>query len=250
MTHFYIAYKNIIYTEVGMHFFILRRNKITEFFSRYKEHNFLFLLISLLLLFCLWPWIRKFNMGQYLFTSLIFIALFSSSRILIRKNLFSFIIGFFFVFFVIVLKFIDIFHHELTWLIIYTSIIVSVLTSFFTIIIILRHIFNSSKIELNEIYGSVCIYILIGVVWGLMYFLAAELYPNSISPSPNPVDPVGIVPQYVYYSFITLTSSGALNIVAPNFLASILVVGEVIVGQIYPLILISWLVGKLTNLHK
>lgn len=232
-----------------MRFFTFGRKHL-ELNLKHKENNFLFLLIALLLLFCLWPLLKKFYIGHYFFTVLIFIALFSSTRILIRKKIFSFIIGFFFLFLVIALKFLDIFHHELSLFIIYTSIIVSILSSFFTVAIVLKHIFNSKKIELNEIYGSICIYILIGVSWGLMYFLAAELYPNSISPYPDPANPLAILPQYIYYSFITLTSSGAINISSPNFFAGILVVGEVIVGQIYPLVLISWLVGKLTNLHK
>lgn len=233
-----------------MRFFTFGQKHFIELSLKHKENNFLYLLLALLMLFCLWPWLRKFYIGYYFFTVLIFIALFSSSHILIRKKIFSFIIGFFFLFLVITLKFLNIFYHEFSLFIIYTSTIISLLSAFFTMAIVFRRIFNSKKIELNEIYGSICIYILIGVSWGLMYFLAAELYPNSISPTPNPSDPLAILPQYVYYSFITLTSSGALNIVIPNFLAGVLVIGEVIIGQIYPLVLISWLVGKLTNLHS
>jgi voltage-gated potassium channel len=109
-----------------------------------------------------------------------------------------------------------------------------------SIVIAIKHILFSGKITLNKIMGSICIYLLIGVLWGLMYIFISYIEPNSF-------DGLSInnhqTWDYIYYSFVTLTTLGYgdINPIVP--VARSLAYLEAICGQFYLAILVASLVG-------
>lgn len=106
----------------------------------------------------------------------------------------------------------------------------------------IQNIFRSDRVDANVIVGAVCIYLLLGVSWSLIYAFVSLLIPGSFSG-----DITGSIYQqlldFVHFSFVTLTSLGYGDIVPIGATARALATIEVIVGQFYMTILVAGLVA-------
>src|SRR4051794_27330412 len=75
--------------------------------------------------------------------------------------------------------------------------------------IIFRDILKDKRISINEIYGAISVYLLIGVFFGIIFQTVAVFEPKALYFNPTnfrhakPSDG-----DYFYYSFITLTTVG------------------------------------------
>jgi len=100
----------------------------------------------------------------------------------------------------------------------------------------------SDEITGNNIMGSICIFLLLGFIWAIFYLLATEITPTSFS---------GIelttwkqnLPDFIYFSYVTLTTLGYGDILPVSPLARFLVYIEAIVGVFYMAIVVSSLVS-------
>ncbi len=106
--------------------------------------------------------------------------------------------------------------------------------------LILRDILLSREITIDTIRGGICVYLLIGFVWALLYGVTASLDSNAFS---QPIIAVESYGRAVYFSFTTLTTLGYGDIIPVSPLAKMLTNLEAIIGQLYPAILIAILVG-------
>jgi len=100
----------------------------------------------------------------------------------------------------------------------------------------------SGQITKNNIIGSICIYLLLGLIWTMLYLLIAEFTPNSFS-GIEAFDWKKNLPDFIYFSFVTLTTLGFGDILAISPLARFLAYMEAIVGVFYMAIVVSSLVG-------
>ncbi len=107
----------------------------------------------------------------------------------------------------------------------------------------MKQIALDSKVSTNRIIGAICVYLMLGVIWALMYSLLDAAVPGSFS---------GIVehsmtgawdPDWVYFSFVTLTALVYGDILPLTFSARSLAYFEAIVGQFYLAILVAGLVS-------
>ncbi|MEM8676805.1 MAG: potassium channel family protein [Cyanobacteria bacterium P01_G01_bin.67] len=106
--------------------------------------------------------------------------------------------------------------------------------------LILRDILLSQQITIDTIRGGICVYLLIGFVWALLYGIVASLDSNAFSQSIVEIDSYG---RAIYFSFTTLTTLGYGDIIPVSPLAKMLTNLEAIIGQLYPAIFIAILVG-------
>ncbi len=106
--------------------------------------------------------------------------------------------------------------------------------------LILRDILLSQQITIDTIRGGICVYLLIGFVWALLYGVTASLDSNAFS---QPIIEIESYGRAVYFSFTTLTTLGYGDIIPVSPLAKMLTNLEAIIGQLYPAILIAILVG-------
>ena len=106
--------------------------------------------------------------------------------------------------------------------------------------LILRDILLSPEITIDTIRGGICVYLLIGFVWALLYGITASLDSNAFSQSIIDIESYG---RAVYFSFTTLTTLGYGDIIPVSPLAKMLTNLEAIIGQLYPSVLIAILVG-------
>jgi voltage-gated potassium channel Kch len=109
-----------------------------------------------------------------------------------------------------------------------------------------RQVLFSGPIDTNKIVGAICIYLLMGLIWALLYLLIAQATPgafNGLEQSPW-YDNFAAV---TYYSYVTLTTLGYGDISPVAPLARFLVYMEAIVGVFYMAILVASLIGIRTS---
>lgn len=100
--------------------------------------------------------------------------------------------------------------------------------------------FRAKIINRNVIHGAIVVYLLVGFLWSFVYSLIESLHPGSFSHMSERI--LGHRP-FVYFSFVTLTTLGFGDITPLTPLAQSMTILEAILGQMYLIIQVSWLVG-------
>jgi hypothetical protein len=120
----------------------------------------------------------------------------------------------------------------------------------YAIITTLRYIMASQRVTANTVFASLCIYMLLGLLWGLGYSIIDHLNPAAFRSS-VPADESAFLLRIgsggstavLYFSFATLTTLGYGDIVPVSPLARAFASLEAIVGQLYLAVLVVRLVG-------
>ena len=102
---------------------------------------------------------------------------------------------------------------------------------------------SASKVTVETLYGAVCAYMFIAIVWGMAYSLVDLISPGSFRYSYDATKHMAWA-DYSFFSVITLTTIGYGDIVPVGAVKG-LVMMEGIIGAMYP----SILVGRLLTLH-
>ena len=99
------------------------------------------------------------------------------------------------------------------------------------------------KVTMDVIFAASCAYLLLGMIFAESCYSLENLRPGSFKAS----EPLGHdLWDFVYYSFVTLTTLGYGDIVAATKPARALAIVEAIIGQLYLAVLIGRLVGAYT----
>ncbi|MBW2206205.1 MAG: two pore domain potassium channel family protein [Deltaproteobacteria bacterium] len=102
---------------------------------------------------------------------------------------------------------------------------------------ILSYVLKHGAVTGEKISASVCVYLLVGLLWAFLYSLTFHLQPGSFQlESPQ-------LSEFVYYSFITLSTLGYGDIIPLSPPARALSYVEAITGQLYLTVLVARLVG-------
>ena len=105
-----------------------------------------------------------------------------------------------------------------------------------------RRVLFTGTIDANKIVGAICIYLLLGLIWAILYVFIAEVIPgafNGIAQAPW----IDNFATAIYFSFVTITTLGYGDISPAMPLARFLVFMEAIVGVFYMAILVASLIG-------
>ena len=89
-------------------------------------------------------------------------------------------------------------------------------------------------------FGAIVLYLLIGLIWAVIYSAISLHVPNAFAGS------VGVnagLSDWVYFSFVTLTTVGYGDITPVAQGARALATLEAFIGQLYPAIIIARLVS-------
>ncbi len=111
----------------------------------------------------------------------------------------------------------------------------------YTIAVILRHILGVKKVTVNELYAAICVYIMVGMAFGVVYALLESLTPGALSFPPG--EKVPTMTAFFYFSFVSMSSTGFSGFTAVSSLARAIVIVQVIIGVMY----VSTLIGKLVS---
>lgn len=105
-----------------------------------------------------------------------------------------------------------------------------------------KQVLFSGAIDSNKIVGAICIYLLMGLIWTLMYLFLAQAIPGAF----NGLEQLVWYDNFAnvaYYSFVTLTTLGYGDISPVTPVARFLVYMEAVVGVFYMAILVASLIG-------
>lgn len=106
----------------------------------------------------------------------------------------------------------------------------------------IKQVLFSDNIGTNQILGSICIYIMLGLTWSFMYLLLLELFGGGFNGIESGVW-LDNLSTCIYFSFITLTTIGYGEI-TPNLpVTQFFTYIEAVVGSFYLAILVASLVS-------
>lgn len=119
----------------------------------------------------------------------------------------------------------------------------------FVTAVIARDVVTDPVVSRETLYGAITTYLLLGLIWGWAYGLVERLHPGSFH---STVSPDGRIagPEFVFLSFVTLTSVGYGDLVAVSGYARSLAIVEMVTGQMYLAVFVARLVGMYSQTDK
>ena len=107
----------------------------------------------------------------------------------------------------------------------------------------MQQIAKGNNISANRIVGAICVYLMLGVIWALSYALMEATLPGSFKGLTEQAASSSWNPDWIYFSFVTLSTLGYGDITPLTYTARALSYFEAIVGQFYLAVLVAGLVG-------
>jgi hypothetical protein len=115
----------------------------------------------------------------------------------------------------------------------------------YLVVLLLRQVFSKGAITYHRICGAVAVYLLVAFIWSDIYLLILGFDPGAITLPPEilygPFEELQA--RLFYFSIITLTTLGYGDIVPVSARAQLAAMLEALFGQLYPAILLAWLVS-------
>jgi hypothetical protein len=110
---------------------------------------------------------------------------------------------------------------------------------------ILKRLVEHPVISLNTFYGAVCVYLLIAMffatVYGLIALLSGEQFFAQLTVAPKDTPAI----DYLYFSFVTITTTGYGDFTAASGVGRMTAVLEAIFGQLYLITVVALVVQNL-----
>ncbi len=109
------------------------------------------------------------------------------------------------------------------------------------IIGMLRFVIKSTEVNREIIYAAILLYLMAALMWAFVYTFLELVDPASFN-----IDlgrPEGHLLVFQYYSFVTITTLGYGDITPVTEVAKAFSVLEAVVGQLYLVVAVAWLVG-------
>jgi hypothetical protein len=120
----------------------------------------------------------------------------------------------------------------------------------FVIVELLRKLFLPGPVTFDIISASLCVYLLVGVVWAHVYVLMETLAPGYVVSTVRPGAGLAgadgepaLFLRMLYFSFTTLTGVGYGDLVPATTIARMGAVTEAMMGQAYLYVMVGRLVG-------
>jgi voltage-gated potassium channel len=106
-----------------------------------------------------------------------------------------------------------------------------------------EEIFSGGDVDRNKLVGALCVYLLLGLLWAVVYSLILYADPHAIT-GIVATQPRVVNAELVYFSFVCLSTLGFGDIVPVAPVARFFVYIEAIVGQFYLAVVVAILVGS------
>ena len=202
----------------------------------FQANRFLILLCTIMVLFLMSPIAKQLGLKTaLLLLDAAFTFVFLASVYAVSRNRRRFIIGSILLVPTISLTWIDPFifnatvQTAMTW----------VLLLFFAFIIygITTYVLGIDEVTLEQVAGTLCVYLLIGLLWSLAYSLIEIYFPASFSKTDMAFF------DFNYFSFVTLTTLGYGDISPVSTVARAFAIVEAILGQFFLAVLVARQVG-------
>lgn len=106
----------------------------------------------------------------------------------------------------------------------------------------LNQVARGTDINPNRLIGAVCVYLLLGVMWAVAYTGVEMISPGSFKGF-VPMTESGWDSEWLYFSFVTMTTLGYGDISPVSATAKVLAYFQAVFGQFYIAILVAGLVS-------
>ncbi len=111
--------------------------------------------------------------------------------------------------------------------------------------VVIAQVFREGPITFHRIQGAIAVYLLIGLAFAYLYQFIALRLPHAFIPvglanTGVDEDPTS---HFLYFSFVTLTTTGFGDITPAHPIARSLVTIEALTGQLFPSVLLARLVS-------
>lgn len=215
--------------------------------GKHRQNNFTYLLVGLLLLFMLPPslHLHKGIPPDVDLMRIVMLAGFSLFMIIsvwsLHRERWTFHLGLGLAALNMALALTALFLHERM-----LEVCASLLVMMFSILschIASRHVFSFRDTDANSLIGAVCVYLLLGLIWALIYAMFALLWPQDLFQGLSFEGGGSQFDSLLYFSFVTLSTAGYGDITPLNPMLRTAAYLEMIVGQFYMAILVSGLVA-------
>ena len=110
----------------------------------------------------------------------------------------------------------------------------------YMIVNILLFIYKQDEVTIDLIVGAAVVYLLMAIMWTFIYKVVETVHPGSFTISATDIQERL---RFTYFSLVTITTLGYGDIVPTTGLASSLATLEALVGQLYLVTTVAWLVG-------
>jgi voltage-gated potassium channel len=107
----------------------------------------------------------------------------------------------------------------------------------------ITELMQTTKVTLQVLVATLCLYLIIGLFWGSLYALMFEIVPKAYTGTLLEITPGHKYTIFVYFSMVTLTTLGYGDITPQTQGAASLCQIEAIIGQFFTAVVIAWLVG-------
>ena len=205
-------------------------------FTEIRVGRFLFLFISMVLMFVFRPFLEDYTSVRYLM-SIFFLVIFISAIYAVSQKRSTLIIALFLLLLTIILQLFS-YLKDIPSLDALSNILGALLLAY-TATIILLYLFREERITGDMIMGAICVYFLMGLVWTFIYYALEFFQPGSFQMPHGMVDKA----TFTYYSYVTLTTLGYGDITPISTPARSFALLEAVMGQLYLAVLIARLVG-------
>jgi hypothetical protein len=118
----------------------------------------------------------------------------------------------------------------------------------FTTLVMFNSLVQTDHVSQDTVVGGVCVFLMIGLCFTMVYILLAEFVPASFVESAEfvvrrPGDSSEHATTLLYFSFVTLTTLGYGDVAPRGDMARMFSVGEALIGQLYLVVFLARLVA-------
>ena len=110
----------------------------------------------------------------------------------------------------------------------------------YMIVNILLFIYKQDEVTRDLITGAAVVYLLMAIMWVFIYRVVEIAHPGSFTISTTQMHDQM---RFIYFSLVTITTLGYGDIVPTTNLARSLATLEAVIGQLYLMTTVAWLVG-------
>jgi Ion channel len=113
-------------------------------------------------------------------------------------------------------------------------------------IVIARALLRRGVIDIKTVMGALCIYVLLGMLWAFTFAAIAAFQSAPFFAQENHAT----VADFLYFSFVTLTTTGYGDLTAAEGAGRAVAVLEALVGQLYLVTIVAVVVSRLAHVPR